>query len=388
MCHRRASHPSSDGWLPVRMRAFPPAQTQPGSAAPGVCACTRDPPQPALGRWGHPAAQFGRSAASASGSARPRQQGGVPDLELIPAAHSASFAVHSMPGKEPPSRLRGTGPITPITQGLLDPVAIPAASIGNGGSSAALQPVSGAPGGMVDRVAPGKPGGAHPTGHHHQPRMAPSRVRPDRSRFWPPPAALMALGAALITALAAPFPAQGFEIYCEAARGNTLSCRRLDNGSDAIVCVDSPSGVRSCTTAEGQQRTCIRSRGNVYSCDADEQGLDNPTQCQFTGDGTWDCRPPAARSQDLLPDMQGTTVIDNPQGPAFGGDPATAIPSTGELDLFNGDADDRDDLRNDTTRPPTTLDASPPQEVGPEPAPTVDPNPESDDPEVDQLESF
>jgi hypothetical protein len=100
-------------------------------------------------------------------------------------------------------------------------------------------------------------------------------------------------------------PGRAFEIYCVDGGDGTLTCQRLDDGGAAIVCVDSPSGVRTCTSPDGVVSTCVRSRGAVYSCAAGDGDPADSTRCQLTGQGTWICAPPGERPDPLLPTAPG-----------------------------------------------------------------------------------
>lgn len=105
--------------------------------------------------------------------------------------------------------------------------------------------------------------------------------------------------------------AGAFEIFCVPGGDGTQSCQRLDGGAAAIVCVDSPSGIRTCTNPGGDVFTCVRSRGNVYSCSSGEGVGTGNTRCQPTGDGTWACDPPAEGNPLLLPSSMGDSLDPN-----------------------------------------------------------------------------
>lgn len=141
--------------------------------------------------------------------------------------------------------------------------------------------------------------------------------------------ALLLVGGLLPLLLSA--PSQAFEIFCVEGGDGTLSCQRLDDGQAAILCVDSPSGVRSCTSPDGVESTCVRSRGNVYSCATADGGAPDTTRCQLTAAGTWACDPPAARPDPLLPPPPG--VMSDPTASPQGLDPLESLESGGLPDL-------------------------------------------------------
>ena len=98
-------------------------------------------------------------------------------------------------------------------------------------------------------------------------------------------------------------PAGAFEVYCVAAGVNTLSCQRLDtlDSKQTVLCVDSLADTRSCSFPDGKVRTCVRSRGNVFSCEKPSEGAPERSRCQLTGRGVYDCQHAPGRLKPSLP---------------------------------------------------------------------------------------
>ena len=108
-------------------------------------------------------------------------------------------------------------------------------------------------------------------------------------------------------------PAVGaFEVYCEVTGGNTIGCQRLDGGGSGrlMICVDNLFNTRTCTTPEGQVRTCVRSSGNVFSCETPVDGSPDRSRCQFTGRGVYACEKHPKPPPQALP-VGGSSVDDD-----------------------------------------------------------------------------
>lgn len=103
--------------------------------------------------------------------------------------------------------------------------------------------------------------------------------------------------------LAAPHPARAdFDVFCVANGDGTTTCEGWQGG-ETLTCVGSRGAVTTCSTPRGRRFTCVLEPGGVTTCaDNPANRTDqNGTDCTFTGDGNFTCRPPAPRSQPLLP---------------------------------------------------------------------------------------
>lgn len=110
--------------------------------------------------------------------------------------------------------------------------------------------------------------------------------------------------------------ATAFEVYCESAGVNLLACQRLDEtGSGrAVVCVDSPPNSRTCTTPNGEPHTCVRSRGNVFTCEQPLDGSSEHSDCLATGKGVYACEHdphPPPRALPMGGALKGDAVEDD-----------------------------------------------------------------------------
>lgn len=125
-----------------------------------------------------------------------------------------------------------------------------------------------------------------------------------------------------LTALAAPLRAQQFQVFCVSNGDGTTTCEGW-RGGETLTCVGSRGAVTTCTTPSGRSFTCVLEPGGVTTC-ADNPGNrvdDNGTDCTFTGDGNFVCKPPRPAPQPLLP---GPRLQDaDPIGPALPPMPTT-----------------------------------------------------------------
>lgn len=128
-----------------------------------------------------------------------------------------------------------------------------------------------------------------------------------------PTTLLLALG----LLLAAPRPAHAdFDVFCVGNGDGTTTCEGW-RGGETLTCAGSSGGVSTCSVPSGRRFTCVVARGGVTSC------ADNPanrpdadgTDCTFTGDGNFSCRPPGPRGEPLLPGPQ-LPALPSPLSPS------------------------------------------------------------------------
>jgi len=141
------------------------------------------------------------------------------------------------------------------------------------------------------------------------------------------------LALALVEAAGGGPAAGAFEVYCQPTGVNSLACQRLDEAGTGrmLTCMDDPSNIRTCTSPDGEGHTCVRSRGNVFSCESPTDGSPETSRCQFTGQGVYACQ------HDPPPPPQALPVV----GPIEEGDDAVEDEETDfDADLMLDGLDD------------------------------------------------
>lgn len=101
---------------------------------------------------------------------------------------------------------------------------------------------------------------------------------------------------------ALPLRAQQFQVFCVANNDGTTTCEGW-RGGETLTCVGSRGAVTTCSTPSGRTFTCVLEPGGVTTCaDNPTNRVDeNGTDCTFTGDGNFVCRPPRPAASPLLP---------------------------------------------------------------------------------------
>lgn len=141
--------------------------------------------------------------------------------------------------------------------------------------------------------------------------------------------ALACVAGLWVLALEAPGRAD-FQVYCISNSDGTVTCEGWQGG-EVLTCVASPGGVSSCSTPSGRRFTCVMEAGGVTTCSDSRANRPDAggTDCTFTGDGNFTCRPPAPKSAPLLPGprIPGLNAPDRPIQSVPDRDPLINSPS-------------------------------------------------------------